>query len=62
MQCKFTNCVFRGTSFSGCRFVECEFLDCNFVKDNLGSGCSFSDSIDYGSKVINCTGYGVRKG
>jgi uncharacterized protein YjbI with pentapeptide repeats len=56
VKCRFIKSVFRGSTFSGTRFIECSFEDCDFTQDNLGSECSFDDTVFFRCTFTNTIG------
>lgn len=57
VSCTFEDCVFRGASFASCQIVDCCFVQCKFVADNVGTGCTSSDSHWYGCVATECEGW-----
>ena len=56
VECRFQGCVFRGSTFAGCKFVQCTFEDCRFEDDNMGSACTFDDSVFYDTVISGSAG------
>ncbi|MDD3484307.1 pentapeptide repeat-containing protein [Azovibrio restrictus] len=57
VSCTFEDCVFRGATFAGSKFVDCTFIRCQFVKDNMGGGCTSTDTHWYGCVATECEGW-----
>lgn len=52
----FRSATFRGSAFSGTRFIECSFENCDFTEDNMGSSCSFDDTVFFRCTFTNTKG------
>lgn len=61
VSCRFTRCTFRGVSFATCRMVDCEFIDCTFTNDNMGSQCTFRETVWCGSTQSGCVGLSAEE-
>lgn len=61
IECKFENCDFMGARFSDVRFVDCVLARCRFTISNLGNDCEFSETVAYGCKLNETSGFAVEQ-